>query len=93
MKLILLIAILGSISAISLLVVIALWRHKKSTVSDMRLINEIARACTALDPEGSVLVHGELWHARSRDGVAIPINAEVKILEADGHVLLVEPCH
>ena len=91
MKLIVLIAILGSISAISLLVVMALWRHKKSSTTNIRLVNEIARVCTALAPEGSVLVHGELWHARSRNGGAIPVNADVRILETDGHVLLVEP--
>jgi membrane-bound serine protease (ClpP class) len=55
------------------------------------LIGQIGRVRTSLDPDGYVLVHGELWRARSANG---PIGAgelvEVTALE-DGLVLGVRP--
>jgi membrane-bound serine protease (ClpP class) len=55
------------------------------------LIGQVGRVRTPLDPDGYVLVHGELWRARSTNG---PIGAgelvEVTALE-DGLVLDVRP--
>jgi membrane-bound serine protease (ClpP class) len=45
----------------------------------------------ALDPEGTVFVHGELWHARTT-GEPIPVGAPVRVAGlADGLTLEVEP--
>ena len=55
------------------------------------LVGQIGRVRTALDPEGYVLVHGELWRARSADG---PIAAGEPIVVTgleDGLVLDVRP--
>jgi membrane-bound serine protease (ClpP class) len=51
------------------------------------LVGQVGRVRTALDPEGYVLVHGELWRARSTDG-PIPAGEPVVVTAlADGLVL------
>ena len=55
------------------------------------LVGQVGRVRTALDPEGYVLVHGELWRARSDDG---PIAAGEPVVVTgleDGLVLDVRP--
>ncbi|MDQ1523917.1 MAG: NfeD-like C-terminal, partner-binding [Pyrinomonadaceae bacterium] len=44
----------------------------------------------ALEPEGAVLVDGELWRARSRSGVRIARGGRVRVVGARGHWLEVE---
>ena len=90
MKLILLIAILASLSTLSLLIVIALWRHKKAISADLKLIGERAEVSTTLEPQGAVLVQGELWPARSGDGGVVPVGTQVRIVAIHGHLLVVE---
>lgn len=90
MKLLLLIAILAFLATLSFLVVIALYRHKKSSQGTVRLVGEIAEANTVLDPEGSVIVHGELWPARSRRGTTFPRATRLRVVAAEDHLLLVE---
>ena len=46
------------------LFVAALWRHKRAATGDVDLMGAAASVETALEPEGSVLVRGELWRAR-----------------------------
>ena len=92
MKLILLIGILAALASLSLIIVVALWRHKKLSAANLKLIGEVGEATTTLDPEGAVLVHGELWRARSRDGAAIAAGARVRVLGVEGHLVLVEVC-
>jgi membrane-bound serine protease (ClpP class) len=55
------------------------------------LVGQVGRVRTVLDPEGYVLVHGELWRARSTDG---PIAAGEPVVVTgleDGLVLEVRP--
>jgi membrane-bound serine protease (ClpP class) len=55
------------------------------------LLGQVGRVRSALDPEGYVLVHGELWRARSTDG---PIAAGEPVVVTgleDGLVLDVRP--
>src|SRR5215207_2193662 len=55
------------------------------------LVGQVGRVRTPLDPEGYVLVHGELWRARSTDGrIAAGEPVVVTGLE-DGLVLDVRP--
>ena len=53
------------------------------------LIGQLARARTALDPEGTVFVKGELWQATAMDG---PVDAgeRVKIVAVQGFHLQVQ---
>ena len=55
------------------------------------LVGQVGRVRSALDPDGYVLVHGELWRARSENGpIAAGELVEVTGLE-DGLVLGVRP--
>jgi len=89
-KTILLLIILAVVSLAALLVVVALYRHKKSAVGDLKLIGEPGEVTSDLNPEGSVKVHGELWRARSVDNTLIAAKARVRVIEAVDHLLIVE---
>ncbi len=53
------------------------------------LIGQIAQARTALDPDGTVFVKGELWHATAVDG-PLPAGERVEIVAVDGFRLKVK---
>lgn len=89
MKFILLITILGSAALAALVIVIALYRHKKSAVGEITLIGEKGRVATSLTPEGAVIIRGELWPARSLDGSNIDAASHVRIIAAHEHFLIV----
>jgi membrane-bound serine protease (ClpP class) len=56
------------------------------------LIGQVAVVRQALDPEGLVFVHGELWRARTENGDAVPPGREVRIENLDeGLTLRVAP--
>jgi membrane-bound serine protease (ClpP class) len=44
-----------------------------------------------LDPEGRVMVQGEIWRACSKNGEVIPRGHRVKVLGREGMNLVVEP--
>jgi membrane-bound serine protease (ClpP class) len=69
---------------------ISLWKHKKSGMGSVQVLGARAYAQTDLDPEGSVLVAGELWRARSFDGTTIAADQHVKVVQIQGHLLLVK---
>ena len=92
MKLVLLIGILATVTALATLIVVGLNRHKKAGAGDIKLIGEIAQVDTELDPEGTVIVCGELWRARSKNGAVIPARARVRVVGFEGHLALVEVC-
>jgi membrane-bound ClpP family serine protease len=92
MKLLLLVSILGFIGALSLALVVALWRYKKSRLGSGRLIGKTASVSTSLNPDGSVLVDGELWPARSTEGELITAGSRVRVVEVQDHGVLVERC-
>jgi len=81
--------IVGACLAI-LLIVAAMSRHKKSATSEITLIGSRAQVDSPLAPEGTVLVHGELWRARSADGIHIPSHTIVQVVGLSGHLLLVQ---
>jgi len=49
-----------------------------------------AVAHTVLNPEGAVLVDGELWRARSVDGSVFGPSANLRVVGSVDHLLLVE---
>lgn len=67
----LVIAIIVLFTSLIAIVVAALSRHKKAGTGDVKLIGEFAQVDSPLDPEGTVIVGGELWRARSNSGSAI----------------------
>ncbi len=52
------------------------------------LIGQIGEARTKVNDEGSVLVAGELWSARSEN--LIPAGSQIRVLRREGFVLIVE---
>ena len=53
------------------------------------LVGEIGEAKSEIDSQGSVQLAGELWSARSEQ--PIPIGSQVRVIDRDGFILLVEP--
>ena len=52
------------------------------------LLGQIGEARTTINDEGSVLVAGELWSARSEN--PIPAGSSIRVLRRDGFILIVE---
>ena len=90
MKLILLIAILGLFALIGLAIVIALYRHKRMSSGEVRLIGDLCQVKTSLTPDGTVIVQGELWPARSIDGTFIAPPDLARVVGTQDHLLLVK---
>lgn len=89
MSWVLIIFIVGAGLAV-LVIVAAMSRHKKSATSEIHLVGSRARVDAELAPEGTVLIHGELWRARSADGGSIASHTIVEVVGLGGHLLLVE---
>ena len=54
-------------------------RRAKPTTGLDELIGQVGIVRAALDPEGLVFVHGEIWQARSRGDGSIPAGSSVKV--------------
>ena len=78
----------AAISVFLLQLAIRSFRFKVATGTEA-MVGEIGEARTALDPEGTVFVHGELWNARSAS--AVSPGQRVRVLSVDGMKLEVEP--
>jgi membrane-bound serine protease (ClpP class) len=52
------------------------------------LLGQIGEARTTINEEGSVLVAGELWSARSEN--PIPAGSSIRVLRREGFILIVE---
>lgn len=81
---------LGLAALLLAIVSISLWKHKKSGIGRIQLLGARAYAQTDLDPEGAVLIAGESWRARSFDGTTIAAQAQVEVVQVEGHLLLVK---
>ena len=73
-------------------VVTGLSLHKKAGAGDINLVGEIALVEICLAPEGTVIVRGELWPARSDDGSVILPNARVRVVGCKDYLALVQIC-
>ncbi len=81
--------LLGAAFIVACAVVAAMSRHQKSASRPLHLAGRVAHVVEALEPEGAVLVDGELWRARARGGESIA-RGRVRIVGARGHWLEVE---
>jgi membrane-bound serine protease (ClpP class) len=79
-------------AALALLAYVAhVSRHKKSSKLMPGLVGRVAVVERALEPEGFVLVDGELWRARLRGGEGVAREREsVRVVGASGYMLEVE---
>jgi len=82
-------ALLAVVVGVSLLG-LALWRHKKAGSGEVKLIGESGQVETKLDPEGTIIVCGELWQAKSHDGVHIDVQTRIRVVGMEGHLVLVK---
>jgi membrane-bound serine protease (ClpP class) len=73
------------------LLIAATSRHKKAATGELRLVGATALVETTLEPEGSVLIRGELWRARSLSGARIERGRRVRVVGASRHLLEIEP--
>ena len=62
--------------------------HKKYPISDS-LISSHGTVDAALAPEGSVIINGELWLARSANGSTIPAKTKIRVIGFQDHLLMV----
>jgi membrane-bound serine protease (ClpP class) len=63
--------------------------RRKSVTGEEGMVDSVGLAQTDLDPEGKVLIRGELWQARA--GQTIRRGARVRVLRVEGLTLRVEP--
>lgn len=77
---------------LALIIYIALSsRHKKASSAPFALIGRTGSVERDLNPEGYVLVDGELWPARVRGGERVACSGRsVRVVGARGHALEVE---
>jgi membrane-bound serine protease (ClpP class) len=72
-------------------IVFAAWlHHRKGAGGPLGLEGRVGSVVNPLEPEGAVLVDGELWRARTQSGERIA-RGRVRIVGARGHWLEVEP--
>ena len=84
--------LIGGFVAVAVGVVVYLVARAHSRrpgVGPEALIGEVGEAVEDLDPEGMVLVEGELWRARARGG-RVRRGEKVRVVEVDGLTLVVE---
>ncbi|HEX3283021.1 MAG TPA: NfeD family protein [Pyrinomonadaceae bacterium] len=79
----------GVVFVVSGLVVV-LYLRKRFANRKLKLIGQSARVETSLTPEGTVILGGELWPARSTDDAIIPAESLVRIVGVRDLSLLVE---
>ncbi len=74
-----------------LLLLITLLSHrKKSRLSSLHFPGASGVANSPLCPEGTVLIGGELWRARSTDYSSIELASHIKVVGSQEHLLIVE---
>jgi membrane-bound serine protease (ClpP class) len=79
-------------SALCILLVVFLSRREKASGDEFAPMNREASVTEALEPEGAVVVGGELWRARSATGERIERGrSNVRVVGARGYLLEVEP--
>ena len=90
MKFMILVGILALTITLSVAIVVALYRHKKTSSRSISFVGATGEVVSDLVPEGTVVVHGELWRARSGDGSTFSSKARVAVVGVEGHLLIVE---
>ena len=66
------------------------WRNVRSVTGEDALMGATGRAATDLDPDGLVMVRGQLWSASSAEGIEEGEHVKVVGVE-DGIKILVAP--
>ncbi len=93
MRLLLFTLLAASVPGLALLAyVVHSSRQQKYSRLPLKLVGRVASVERALEPEGFVLIEGELWRARVRGEAAVACDgSKVRVVGASGCVLEVEP--
>ena len=90
MQPVLVIVILASALVSLVLAVLCVVAHRRKSVGGpLRLLGARGTATTLIDPEGTVMVRGELWRARAPHLMAP--HTSIRVVGTDAHLLMVEP--
>ena len=65
--------------------------HRKGATRGFNLMNRVGKVETTLDPEGSVIIGGELWRALSETEERLERGRRVSVRGARQHLLIVAP--
>ena len=84
--------ILALVALASLLLIAAASRHQKASATKFDVVGRLASVEKELCPEGTIIVRGEVWPARARDGGSVGRGRlNVRVVGASRHLLEVEP--
>lgn len=83
--------VVGSIFLVILVTGLARLRKLPARQGRNEFVNAIGTVKDDLDPEGLIMVQGELWRAKSADGALIPKDTPVRVVERKQLLCLVEP--
>lgn len=79
-------------AVLALLFIVAVLHRRKASPRRFCLVGSLASVEKELRPEGAVLLRGELWCARARDGRNVARGRlNVRVVGASRHLLEVEP--
>jgi membrane-bound ClpP family serine protease len=67
----------------------AVSRHKKSATGPLSQVGSIGIVDKGLEPQGTVLIQGELWLAFSSERTSLPAGSKIKVVGTCDHLLLV----
>ena len=73
------------------LLTVMILHHRKGATRDFDLMNRVGLVETTLDPEGSVLIGGEVWRALSETEERLERGLRVRVCGARKHLLIVTP--
>jgi len=77
-------------AALFIVALASVLHHRKSATTPFHIYGKTGLVETPLTPEGAILLHGELWRARTHDGTSLARGQTVRVCGADGCQLKVE---
>jgi membrane-bound ClpP family serine protease len=80
----------GLCVALAVGILIAVSRHKKSSTGRLALVGSIGIVDKALEPQGTVIIQGELWRASLNEGTGLATGSKVEVTGTSNHLLLVK---
>ena len=85
------IGIVGSVFLLVLLAGLIRLRKLPVRMGNTEFANDEGRVLDSLDPDGMIIIRGELWKARSMSGETIEPGVSVKVVKREELTCLVEP--
>ena len=90
-SIVIIVLLLSSCLSALLIFITLLSRHRKAGAGGFDPLGMSARVETNLEPEGAIILKGELWRARLKDfSTPVGSGSTVRIVGVSGHLLVVE---